>query len=169
MSATTMSTTARQPAGAMPNGYGEYACSACGMPGADCLTQMNSSPAQQRCCGTCGLVDTHSAPPFGVFETMPVASQPYDCDGDRCGLPIRRGERYRRVKLAPWYDYNAGGRRLQPDGTWLEVPFDDLKALVAEHLRRKRIGGIEQATDDALLDGAGASPLSQSMTLVTGN
>jgi hypothetical protein len=41
---------------------GEYPCSNCGTPGWDCLTEMNVSEVDQRCCGECGINDMHSRP-----------------------------------------------------------------------------------------------------------
>jgi len=59
---------------------------------------------------------------IGIFESTHRATRTYDCDGWNCEQPvILRGERYRRLTVAPWADGFAGVRQLQPDGTWKEL------------------------------------------------
>jgi hypothetical protein len=45
-----------------PDQGGEYPCTNCGTTGWDCLTQMNSTPGERRCCHRCPYIDGHKRP-----------------------------------------------------------------------------------------------------------
>lgn len=52
----------KTPCACEPDQGGEYPCTNCGMSGWDCLTQMNSTPAERRCCHRCPYIDGHKRP-----------------------------------------------------------------------------------------------------------
>lgn len=52
----------KTPCACEPDQGGEYPCTNCGTTGWDCLTQMNSTPAERRCCHRCPYIDGHKRP-----------------------------------------------------------------------------------------------------------
>lgn len=52
----------KAPCACVPDQIGEYPCANCGTTGWDCLTEMNTSPVQRRCCHRCPYMDGHKRP-----------------------------------------------------------------------------------------------------------